>query len=548
VEVEAERVAAALDCVVQMAVTSEQLRMMRTSLSRVGGETIFTKSGGEAALDQIAARATELADLLAARVERESELSGGKLAAAEVKLETLSRLGLKPTGRDESKQNVELQKRLDDVEKRVEKFVQNRVKPIVEEAQERPGEAAEAAANWARGMWVRLNGGGKVSGSVTPQGLPMPDPTCATYDGDTAVEELTLEIERLERALQEASKARETKLRSGDISSRALLATELIELDARVLRVSRGLAVRTLQLQMEFIYQSLTDEVLDITPESEWQDPLSPPIRGGSSDEIALLVAEYELLADELGPLLPMAEGEGAGAPLQGGLSMDETLGRLAQEIPDMRVRLGIAESDVFAAAGQFSLRKLQLSVKESTNKISDGINFFTRGMRLLGSDVGSAGRMFMRAAVGATLKPREVTALRRTARDLLSFIPFTIILIIPLSPVGHVLVFGFLQKYFPGFFPSQFSSRRQEIMMRYENLQAQLNEVQEQVDKESQEREFELAAAAVARLRDPAGSGDEELDPEKSTAVARLKQLEKQVARAAEESELGELTEADSE
>lgn len=67
----------------------------------------------------------------------------------------------------------------------------------------------------------------------------------------------------------------------------------------------------------------------------------------------------------------------------------------------------------------------------------------------------------------GNTLKPREVSALRRTARDLLTFIPFTIILIIPLSPLGHVLVFGFIQRYFPGFFPSQFSTRRQEIMVR---------------------------------------------------------------------------------
>lgn len=31
----------------------------------------------------------------------------------------------------------------------------------------------------------------------------------------------------------------------------------------------------------------------------------------------------------------------------------------------------------------------------------------------------------------------------------------------------GHVLIFGFIQRYFPGFFPSQFSSRRQELMMK---------------------------------------------------------------------------------
>ena len=35
---------------------------------------------------------------------------------------------------------------------------------------------------------------------------------------------------------------------------------------------------------------------------------------------------------------------------------------------------------------------------------------------------------------------------MRRTGKDLLTLIPFTIILIIPLSPVGHVLVFSFIQ------------------------------------------------------------------------------------------------------
>ena len=68
----------------------------------------------------------------------------------------------------------------------------------------------------------------------------------------------------------------------------------------------------------------------------------------------------------------------------------------------------------------------------------------------------------------GQTLKPREVQALRRTARDLLTFIPFAIILIAPLTPVGHVLIFSFIQKYFPGFFPSQFTARRQTLMTRW--------------------------------------------------------------------------------
>jgi hypothetical protein len=73
--------------------------------------------------------------------------------------------------------------------------------------------------------------------------------------------------------------------------------------------------------------------------------------------------------------------------------------------------------------------------------------------------------------------------ALRRTVKDLLTFVPFAIILIIPLTPLGHVLVFGFIQRYFPDFFPSQFNARRQEMVKRYEALRAQLVEAQAAAD-----------------------------------------------------------------
>jgi hypothetical protein len=69
---------------------------------------------------------------------------------------------------------------------------------------------------------------------------------------------------------------------------------------------------------------------------------------------------------------------------------------------------------------------------------------------------------LFCACSAGGTLKPREVSALRRTARDVLTFIPFTIILIIPLTPLGHVLVFSLIQTYFPSFFPSCFTKKRQ--------------------------------------------------------------------------------------
>merc|ERR1719213_55970 len=81
---------------------------------------------------------------------------------------------------------------------------------------------------------------------------------------------------------------------------------------------------------------------------------------------------------------------------------------------------------------------------------------------------------MLSRAVVqGYTLRAREVKLLRRIGKDMLTIIPFVIILIIPLSPLGHVLVFSFIQRFFPDFFPSQFTESRQNIMSMYSSITA---------------------------------------------------------------------------
>ena len=60
----------------------------------------------------------------------------------------------------------------------------------------------------------------------------------------------------------------------------------------------------------------------------------------------------------------------------------------------------------------------------------------------------------------------------RRTFKDIITFIPVVIILIIPLSPVGHVLVFGAIQRFFPDFFPSCFTEQRQNLLELYETTE----------------------------------------------------------------------------
>eukprot|EP00877_Chromochloris_zofingiensis_P001136 jgi/Chrzof1/11022/Cz05g20210.t1 len=426
--------------------------------------------------------------------------------------------------------------RFNQAERVAEKFVAKRIKPALQRAQERRFlEVVAESGKYLRGLWDRLNGSGDRAGSgLVPAQLPLPVST--KKDVERIITELGMELETLERQLQEASKARETKLRKAGIAGRVALATQLKMLDADVITLSRLLAVRTLQLEMEYVYKSIEDEALDIAPdELVEQGPLA---REGSTGELALLVAEYGLLEEQLLVLADALQCEDGTGSLC--LLDDDVLEVLAAEIPDLRLRVGVPDTVVFGS-NPFSPTKLKLQAKESIGKVGEGINFLLRGLRLLGSDTSNAGRLFTKAALGGTLKPREVAAIRRTLRDLLTFIPFIIILIIPLSPLGHVLVFGFIQRYFPGFFPTQFTSKRQEIMMRYEELQHELAEAQENAEQEEEEAELRRAAAAVARLTAPdsrrlaLASADGSSSSMDGAAAAKVKLLEEQVMEARE-------------
>ncbi|CAI6009510.1 unnamed protein product, partial [Closterium sp. NIES-65] len=243
-------------------------------------------------------------------------------------------------------------------------------------------------------------------------------------------------------------------------------------------------------------------------------------------------------------------------------MTMEEAKGKVGEGASFFWRGVRLLAGDVAYSARLFWVAATGTTLKareEAKGKVGEGAPFFWRGVRLLVGDVAYSTRLFWVAATGTTLKAREVRpgaiseglrganpaptatdllvvipfaiiliapitppmpsplspiahqvqTLRRTATDLLVVIPFAIILIAPITPVGHVAVFGFLQRYFPGFFPSAFSSRRQEVMVRYENLKLQMATAS---GSEKEKVQAMAAAAATetfeASEEDSAGGG----------------------------------------
>jgi len=143
-------------------------------------------------------------------------------------------------------------------------------------------------------------------------------------------------------------------------------------------------------------------------------------------------------------------------------------LGFLYATVSDLKSRLGLDTQLI----PKFDWGSLGVVTTENLNKIKMGLSFFGEGTSCLVSDVQYAYLMLEKAASGKTLKPREVNAVRRTGKDLLTLIPFTIILIIPLSPVGHVLVFTFIQRFFPEFYPSCYTDKRLNLRRLFQEVE----------------------------------------------------------------------------
>lgn len=150
-------------------------------------------------------------------------------------------------------------------------------------------------------------------------------------------------------------------------------------------------------------------------------------------------------------------------------IDLDENeLAVVTSEVQDLKSRLGLIEDP----GVRFEWSQIQVAIRDSVDKIRTGVNFYVKGTKILAADLQYAAWLVGRAAQGYTLKPREVRTLWRTAKDILTLIPFTIILIIPMTPIGHVLVFSLIQRIFPDFFPSTFTDRRQNLSKMYDEIE----------------------------------------------------------------------------
>jgi len=330
-------------------------------------------------------------------------------------------------------------------------------------------------------VWARING-------QTPDDLPEDDsdekkgfshdskPAVTAKIVDTpAIQEARKKLNELKDELKGKEKAHTALVESGISAGQAVANVKLASVNPALRNEIRASAEALQVLEQRISYQNLVYELERIYTYliTELENPTT---KGYIPLQDRLNVAEYGLLESQV---------ESCSRDLNAKGSLDaDILAVIAEQMIDFKRRLGI---DYYVAGLTYDREAISRWLNDLYLSSKVGIMFYVKGCRLFWNDILYCASLIGRAVQGVTLKPREVRTIRRTFKDVITFIPVIIILIIPLSPVGHVLVFGAIQRFFPDFFPSCFTEQRQNLLQLYEttefsevtikeNLQERLN------------------------------------------------------------------------
>ncbi|XP_059299649.1 uncharacterized protein LOC132052230 isoform X1 [Lycium ferocissimum] len=103
--------------------------------------------------------------------------------------------------------------------------------------------------------------------------------------------------------------------------------------------------------------------------------------------------------------------------------------------------------------------------LRKSTTKLLSASADIWMGTELLFTDVSDALGLLIKQLKGRRLTKRERKKMKRTLGDIATLVPITILMLIPVSAVGHAAMLAAIKKYIPSLIPSPYSSERLDLI-----------------------------------------------------------------------------------
>ncbi|GLT90030.1 hypothetical protein SLE2022_079830 [Rubroshorea leprosula] len=120
--------------------------------------------------------------------------------------------------------------------------------------------------------------------------------------------------------------------------------------------------------------------------------------------------------------------------------------------------------------------RLLQVQKKEniigkSLDKLKGTSMDVLQGTQLLAIDVAAAMGLLRRVLIGDELAEKEKKALQRTLTDLASVVPIGVLMLLPVTAVGHAAILAAIQRYVPALIPSTYGTERLDLLRQIEKV-----------------------------------------------------------------------------
>ncbi|KAJ0981424.1 hypothetical protein J5N97_009679 [Dioscorea zingiberensis] len=131
-------------------------------------------------------------------------------------------------------------------------------------------------------------------------------------------------------------------------------------------------------------------------------------------------------------------------------------------------------DNDKRASTERYSLAKAQDKESlfaKSIDKIRETSTDVWQGTQLLAVDVAAAMVLLKRTLTGDDLTQKEKQALRRTLTDLASVVPIGILMLLPVTAVGHAAMLAAIQRYVPALIPSAYAPERLDLLRQLEKV-----------------------------------------------------------------------------
>lgn len=90
-------------------------------------------------------------------------------------------------------------------------------------------------------------------------------------------------------------------------------------------------------------------------------------------------------------------------------------------------------------------------------------------GTQLLFIDIMTSLELLLRQLKGHKITKRERRKIKRTVNDIATLIPITILMLLPVSAIGHAAMLAAIKKYMPSMIPSPYSTERLDVVKQLE-------------------------------------------------------------------------------